>query len=376
MVMFWIVAAVLSAVASIAVLAAGAAAARSVPAENLALAIHRRELVEIDDLTERGVLAPVERDVLRAEAARRLLAAADEPVAVGTVSGKADRITVPAIAAAAPLLAVAIYCLVGSPGYADQPFLQRVSGWRAADPRTLTAAQMAAALELIVKERLGDPEPLRALGIVQMASGQYAPAQINLRKAVDLAPRRADLWAGLGEAFAGEADGTVTADAAAAFDQALKLDPSNAPARYYLGRAALAAGDKPAALAQWRAVLATLPQGDPRRAPLLAEMASAETGALVPGTGGPSAAQVTAAQGQVGGAQIRAMVAGLAARLASSPDDADGWVRLVRAYGVLGDTAKRDAALKAARAHFAGKSDILKALDAVAAPSGAGGASR
>ena len=108
MVMFWIVAAVLSAVASIAVLAAGAAAARSVPAENLALALHRRELAEVDDLTERGVLAPVERDVLRAEAARRLLAAADEPVVVGTVSGKADRITVLAIAAAAPLLAVAV----------------------------------------------------------------------------------------------------------------------------------------------------------------------------------------------------------------------------------------------------------------------------
>jgi cytochrome c-type biogenesis protein CcmH len=64
---------------------------------------------------------------------------------------------------------------------------------------------------------------------------------------------------------------------------------------------------------------------------------------------------------------IRGMVAGLAQRLQANPDDPGGWVRLVRAYAVLGDGEKRDAALKAARSRYAGKPDILEQLKAAAA---------
>ena len=52
---------------------------------------------------------------------------------------------------------------------------------------------------------------------------------------------------------------------------------------------------------------------------------------------------------------------------AASPDDPAGWVQLVRAYAVLGDTAKRDAALKDARARYAGKPDVLAELAKAAA---------
>ena len=41
---------------------------------------------------------------------------------------------------------------------------------------------------------------------------------------------------------------------------------------------------------------------------------------------------------------IRSMVSGLAERLEDEPDDLDGWLRLGRAYIVLGDT---EAALQA-----------------------------
>jgi cytochrome c-type biogenesis protein CcmH len=61
------------------------------------------------------------------------------------------------------------------------------------------------------------------------------------------------------------------------------------------------------------------------------------------------------------------MVAGLAERLQVKPDDPDGWVRLVRAYAVLGEADKRDAALKAAGARYAGKPQILDQLKAAAA---------
>jgi cytochrome c-type biogenesis protein CcmH len=63
---------------------------------------------------------------------------------------------------------------------------------------------------------------------------------------------------------------------------------------------------------------------------------------------------------------IRGMVDGLAARLAAHPEDGEGWVRLVRAYTVLGEREKRDAALAEARRRFADRPAILSELSAAA----------
>jgi cytochrome c-type biogenesis protein CcmH len=58
------------------------------------------------------------------------------------------------------------------------------------------------------------------------------------------------------------------------------------------------------------------------------------------------------------------MVAGLAARLKDHPDDAEGWLRLVRAYAVLGDKTKARSALAGARRAMKERGDVLAALDA------------
>jgi cytochrome c-type biogenesis protein CcmH len=63
---------------------------------------------------------------------------------------------------------------------------------------------------------------------------------------------------------------------------------------------------------------------------------------------------------------IQGMVASLAARLQAHPDDPGGWVRLVRAYAVLGDTAKRDAAYATARARYETSPQVLQQLDEAA----------
>ncbi len=365
MIVFWIIAALLSAAAAAAILAGAAAGARADSAPAVAdtgLALHRRQLAEVDDLAERGLLAGPEHDALRAEAARRLLAAAEDAEPASTADPR-DRIIVLIVAVVTVVLALGVYLAVGSPGDRDQPFAKRVAGWRAADPRSLNPSQMAAVLSVMAKQNPSDPMPLLAMGIAQMASDQAIAAQTSLRKAITLAPGRADLWSTLGEAFIAGADGVVDVDAKRAFQEALKRDPDNLPARYYLGRAAFADGDKDGAIAAWRGVLANLPADDRRRAALEAEIAAAQTGAA-PGSGGPSAAQIAAAQGAVGPEQIRAMVDGLAAKLAANPDDADGWVRLIRAYGVLGDKAKQGAALKTANARFAARPAVLAALKA------------
>ena len=360
MIMFWSVAALLSAAAAVAIMAGAASGARAdaqavIPDPGLAL--HRRQLAEVDDLAERGLLAGSELETLRAEAARRLLSAADEAAAPG--GAPRDRVVVLIVAAATAVLALGLYLAVGSPGAADQPFAKRVAAWRAADPASLDPSQMAAVLNVMAKNNPTDPAPLQAMAIAQMASEQPIAAQTTLRKALRLAPENPGLWASLGESFVAGAQGVVDVDAQRAFQEALKREPANRAANYYLGRAAFAAGDKAAGLARWRAVLDTLPADDPRRAGLEAEIATAQAG-------GPTEAQIAAAQGQVGPDQIRAMVDGLAARLAADPNDAAGWARLIRAYGVLGETAKRDDALRRATARFGDQPDIVAALKAAA----------
>jgi cytochrome c-type biogenesis protein CcmH/NrfG len=64
-------------------------------------------------------------------------------------------------------------------------------------------------------------------------------------------------------------------------------------------------------------------------------------------------------------AMIRSMVDGLEERLATSPDDLAGWLRLIRARGVLGETDKARAAYDRAKSQFAGNAD---ALDSAASP--------
>ena len=87
------------------------------------------------------------------------------------------------------------------------------------------------------------------------------------------------------------------------------------------------------------------------------------------GMPGPTQEQVDAAQNMSAEdrqAMIRTMVDRLAEKLKASPDDLDGWQRLIRARLVLGDAAAAAATLKDARDHFKDKAEALSALDALA----------
>lgn len=353
---FWAVAGLLAAASAILILRAAAGRATASGAEDPTLAVYRRQLAEIDDLAARGLLAEPDRKVAHAEAGRRLLGAADAGSGAW-IAGSAGRRLALIAAASAPVLGALIYVAVGTPGLADQPFAARLDGWRRADPTTLDPPRMAAVLRAVAGERPTDPEAFRYLALAEGAAGETASAVRALRRAITLQPGRADLWEMLGEALVAEADGEVTPNVQAAFREALKRDPKSVSARFYLARAEVEQGDRAAGLSGWRALLADLPAGDPRRAGLAQAVADAEKG--------PAAPQAAAEEGQ--DEMIRSMVEGLAARLKDSPDDAQGWVRLVRAYAVLGQVRERDAALSQARDRFRGRAEVLQALDEAAA---------
>lgn len=355
MIAFWVVAGVLSAACAGVILSSSARAAKRAGAADPTTALYRRQLREIDDLADRGLIPETERTTTHAEAARRLLAAADAQGPAWSAD-TAVRKPILVVAALTPLLALVAYIGVGSPGLPDQPFKSRVATWREADPASLTPPEMAVVLQTLIKERGGDVEAYGYLAQAEMASENPAGAARALRRAIELEPKRADLWEGLGEVLMIEAEGEIAPQAERAFQEALRLDPTSVNARFHLARARIEAGDQKEGLAAWRALAADLPAADPRRAAVQSAIAQAE--------GQPAPAAAPALGGQLGA--VQGMVASLAARLEESPDDPEGWVRLVRSYAVLGDQANRDAALAKARTKYAANPDVLKALDLAA----------
>jgi cytochrome c-type biogenesis protein CcmH len=357
----WILAALVAAAAAAVI----AERARRGPARgsgaNPDVAVYQRALAEIDDLAKRDLLAADELAATRAEAGRRLLRAAGKP------RSPAARPVRPAIlllaALAAPMGALALYQILGSPRAKDQPFASRLEQWRA-HPEQSSAPELAAALRAVAAERPTDPEPLRRLALLELSMGDPDAAAHDLRKAVRVAPSHTDLLEMLGEVLVFRARGVVGPDAQAVFHQVVGTNPASPTARYYLARAQIAGGDTEGGVAAWRGLLSSLAMNDPRRGLLTNDIARVERTGMVAGAETESQARSPDLDRAIAG-----MVDSLADRLASNPDDPQGWVRLVRAYGVLGESEKQSAALAKARMLYARRSDILEELRSAATPS-------
>ena len=374
MMVFWLLAAVVSGAAAFLILARAAAAERSASTPDPALGVYRRQLEELDDLADRGLLGADEHRAARAEAARRLIGEADRGESQPPSRKDGARRLVMVAAALGPILALAGYLAVGSPGLPDQPFRDRLKAWQQIsrqNPRRLRLPEMAALLEQDAKAHPDDPRPLVFLAKAaevtpndprilvdqagaEAAGGDAASAVRTLERATQIAPDSADVWTALGEARSGLAQGEVTVDARRAFERALALKPGAPAPRYYLAQAKIVAGQTAEGLQDWRALAASLPVDAPARAPLEADIAA------VTRTGHLPAAAPPPSSGGDQAAFIQSMVDRLAARLRTQPDDPAGWARLIRAYAVLGQADKRAAAIAEARRLYKDRPDALK----------------
>src|SRR5205085_1367908 len=108
MLLFWAVAGVLAAAAAGLILMRAAGASAEAGAADPAPALYRRQLAEIDDLADRGLMGDPERKAARAEAGRRLLAATDAPAPTWSADPAARRMVLLAVVAA-PALALGLY---------------------------------------------------------------------------------------------------------------------------------------------------------------------------------------------------------------------------------------------------------------------------
>jgi cytochrome c-type biogenesis protein CcmH len=321
--------------------------------------VYKDQLVEIDSDLAAGLIGAPEAGAARVEISRRLLAAADAESKVTASSNTTFRRIVALFALVGlPLVAVALYLPLGSPRLPDFPLSERVQTATASQPLDNLVAQVEAHLE----KNPTDGRGWNVLAPVLIKLGRFDDAVRAYRNSIayngDSAASRADL----GEAMSAAAGGVVTAEARAEFERAVALDADEVKARFFLGLSAEQDGRASEAAAIWRAMLEKAPANAPWR-PLVQAALARVGGPAAPALSDDTIAAAKDMNETDRTAMIRGMVTRLATRLKQNGDDVEGWLRLVRAYMVLGDRDKAREALADARQAVGGDANRLRELN-------------
>jgi cytochrome c-type biogenesis protein CcmH len=322
-------------------------------------AVYRDQLAEIDRDAAAGLIGPLEAAAARVEIVRRLLAAADDQRGQPIASKPGLRRSAAIIALIGlPLVTVAVYVPLGSARLGDFPLAQRSRGPDASQPLDDLVAQVEGHLE----KNPTDGRGWSVLAPVLLRLGRFDDAVRAYRNAISYSGDSAERRSDLGEAMTGAAGGVVTTDAKAEFERAVAFNADNAKANYFLGLAAEQDGRPSEAATIWRAMLAKAPPDAPWRPLLQAALAR------IGGSGAPALPEEAVAAAKDmneadRGAMIRGMVDRLASRLKQNGDDVEGWLRLVRAYIVMGDRDRAKGALADARQAVANDAERLRQLN-------------
>jgi cytochrome c-type biogenesis protein CcmH len=233
-----------------------------------------------------------------------------------------------------------------------------------------------AGLEKKLQENPKDAESWRMLGWSYFETQEFAESATAMKRATTLDPKNAEYWSMLGEALVMSSNGQqVPDDAAEAFKKALAIDKDDPRARYFLAVQKDISGDHTGAINDWFALLKDTPADAPyaediRRvigqvaenekidvAARLAKVTpAAPTGgittdgpakatAAIPGPSKTDMKKAAALPPGQQEAMIANMVDGLDKRLQSNPNDANGWIMLIRSRMQLGQTVKARKAL-------------------------------
>lgn len=333
---------------------------RKVEAAGSDIAVYRDQLEEIERDRADGRIGHDEFEAARVEVSRRLLGAtAAATVEAAPRSGRRIAALVGAVVAI-PLIAGLLYPQLGSPDMPGEPLAGRDTG----DDQVNSIAALIARIENHLEQNPTDGKGWEVVAPVYMKLERYDDAVNARRNALNLLGATAQREVDLGEALMLAAGGVVTADSKAAFERAAALDVDNAKATFYLGLAAQQDGNPSEAARIWRALIAKAPADAPWLALVRQSLARVEgPGAPPPG---PRSDEVAAARDMAPEARdqmIRGMVERLAARLHEDGSDVDGWLRLLRAYMVLGERDKVKAAVGEARGALAREPEKLKTFD-------------
>ncbi|MGS1095963.1 c-type cytochrome biogenesis protein CcmI [Aquamicrobium terrae] len=368
--LFWVIAAVLTLGASLAVLLPLAARPKSATADSAHdLEVYRDQLSELDRDLARGLIQPTEAEQARAEIGRRILrlgdGGKDEGNAGGASSSTLRLVSIIAVLAV-PLISWGVYARLGSPDLPSQPLAERL----AKNPADSTVDELVARAEAHLAANPSDGRGWDVLAPIYMRMQRFADAARAYDNAIKLLGPNAARQEGLGEAMVNASGGKIEAQARAAFDAALKQDPASPKARFFLAMASAQDGRVDEAVAAWTRMREDLPEDSPWRA--AAEQAIAQAG-QAPVARAPSEEEMEAAASMSSedrAGMIAGMVERLDERLRQNPKDEEGWKQLIRSHLVLGDETKARDALSRAISVFGANSEQARTLIAFASSNG------
>lgn len=375
------------------------------PGRARTLDILKGQLTELDAQQAGNLIAQPEADALRAEIKRRILA---EDRETGMVARPLPANAMPWVAislvAMVAVCATALYALMGHPELTSSTVAtagapaQTAAGPDAQGQHPMgDVATMVAGLEARLQQNPNDAQGWQMLGWSYMRTNRPADAAKAYGRAVALDPGNAEYLSAQGEAMV-QSEGKVSDDAAAIFRRAMKGDANDPRARYFLAIYRDQQGDHQGAMRDFIALLKNAPPDAPWAAQVrnyvedLAKDQHIDISAQLPpapaasvsqagmpqsGMPGPTGGQVAAASQMSDSdrqAMIHSMVDKLAGELKANPKDSGGWVRLMRAHMVLGETGKATQDYKQAQAAFAGTPAAQAALQEAAKSLGVPGA--
>lgn len=316
------------------------------------VAVYKAQLKELEGDIERGIISADEASKSRLEIERRLLKAADH------TEEEIAREPINYILLAAMILLVScsslLYVMIGNPDMPDFPKNPDQLSDADNQERQKNIDLIAQVNEALVKF----PEDARGwayLANLHMNMRNFQAASNALYKAHLLEPDVFDFQLMYGESLIMAAGERVSPAAKLILNKALKLEPNHPGAKYYLALGVFQAGEVEVAHQEWVTINEGVAADNPLK-PLLEYwigQAERELGRGLPQMRPPSInpEQAEIIQNMDADQQqelIRQMVMQLADKMLQNPGNIEGWLRLSRAYVVLGQKDDAIAAMKSA----------------------------
>lgn len=337
-------------------------------------AIYKDQLKEADRDCERGLLSSEQLDAVKIEIQRKLLNASDQSnsnrTPIPTFNPK--KITAFGLVLFLSIGSVGIYSFLGSPKLGNKAFADRdLEKERKALNDKQAISEMMTLVEGLEKQLDTDPNNLNGwlmLGRSAVSLGQFQRAVKAYEKALKLSPENIDVLINYAETLIFSNEGQVSRDALRSLQYAHKTNAANPKARYYIALHHAQTGNMRLAIQHWVDLLSiSLPdapwvqtvQTQIKRA---AEEAKIDITSIKPSLealqiskdirksindqeviSGPNLSDVEAA-GKMSTENKRkmilSMVQRLEDRLKENPNDRQGWLRLSKAFEVMGYTEK------------------------------------
>ena len=273
MILFWLICAVMVAIALAFVLPPLLAADEGQTVDESSEAnvtVYRDQLAELEADLRNGIIAEDQYQLDRDGIERRMLedVSTNAKTAAQAVPASSDRRPAYTVALAIPVIAVALYLQTGNPWSTPQGRPQAMQESTANDSSQPSGAMPqqnieanVAALAKRLEQNPNDIQGWTMLGRSYTSMEKYKEASDAYARATALKADDADLWADYAFATAMANGRSLQGKPQELIKKSLQLDPDNAKALELAGSAAFEAKNYSEAIAYWQRLLAKTPPG-------------------------------------------------------------------------------------------------------------------